>query len=372
MDKKKLIGIIVLVILLLIGVVSCTVFGQKEPEVVEPTTPPATEPAPTQEPTVEPTAVPTEPSWEPGVIKATYGGAIAEFYNLGDTVTVKGEFDGYFIIEGEEMDLLIETRYLRHAGEEAFKEYVGYSYSGTAVYETAYLTGDAIASLALNDKVDVIEGKENWLHIKWNGGEGYVEASGISPNPIVYTNGGSSGPQDGTDIDLGSLSASGVTGGVQLLSSYYGPIFTEMEAVEGTILTNECEAYMYLYSRGDEAKIHEVGEETCIVLIEGQLVTIPRWLVQMEGDEAYEPWTGYTASVDVYSKHQMREIYEVRQMNVNEKVNVIDKLPHCYVVEVDGEICYIALDAVSKTPFTVSKGNGGGSSSSGEWTPPAL
>lgn len=378
MDKKKLIAVVVLVLLVLIGVVSCSVFGQKAPE-AEPTVAP-TEPAPTQapteEPTEEPTAAPTEPSWEPGLVKAAYGGAIAKIYNLGDKVTVKGEFDGYFIIEGEELDLLIETRYLRHAGEEAFETRVGYSYSGTEVFKTAYLKGEAIATLSLNTVVDVIEGKENWLHIKWNGGEGYVDAEDISPNRIVYSNGGggSSGPQDGTDIDLGGLSANGVTGGIRLLANYYGPTFTGLEPVEGTILTDECEAYMYLYNRDGEAKVTVLDEEDCEVYIEGMFATVPRWLLFMDGDKAYESWTGYARSnTVVYSKQQLREIYEVRTMNLNEQIEVIDELPHCYVVMIDGVVGYVALDDVMETRYVYSGGGGGGSSSGGgDWTPPAL
>lgn len=376
MDKKKLIAVIVLVLLILLGVVSCNVFGQKAPE-TEPTVAP-TEPAPTQapteEPTEEPTAAPTEPSWEPGLVKATYGGAISKLFNLGDKVTVKGEFDGYFIIEGEELDLLIETRYLRHAGEEAFEERVGYSYSGTEVFKTAYLKGEAIATLSLNTVVDVIEGKENWLHIKWDGGEGYVDAEGISPKRIVYGSGGgsSSGPQDGTDIDLGGLSAEGVTGGIHLLADYYGPTFTEMEPVEGTILTDECEAYMYLYDRDGEAKVTVVGEEDCEVYVEGIFATVPRWLLSMEGDEAYESWTGYARSnTVVYSKQQLREIYQIRTMNLNEEIEVIDELPHCYVVMIDGVVGYVALDDVMQNRYVYS-GGGGSSSGGGDWTPPAL
>ena len=376
MDKKKMIGIIVLVVVLLIGVISCNGLN-KEETVVEPTTA-TTEPAPTQEPTEEPTAAPTEPSWVPGIVNANYGAAVAKTYNLGDTVTVKGEFDGFFIVAGEETDMLIETRYLRHAGEEKFEERVGYSYSGTEVFETAHLKwrGEPIANLSLNTKVDVIEGKEHWLHIKWDGGEGFVDADGISPNRISHNNGGgSSGPQDGTDIDLGGLSANGITGGVKLLANYYGPQFTEMEAVEGTILTDKCEAYVYLYSYGDEAKVTVLGEDVCEVYIDGIFATVPRWMLRMDGDEEYASWTGYARSnAHVYSKHQLRQIYEVRTMNLNEEVTVIAKLPHCYVVEIDGEIGYMHLDDIMTERYVYSGGGGSGGSGGdgGEWTPPAL
>lgn len=391
MDMRKKIAVIAMVLLLLISIAGCKKGG--DDELTEPTVAPATEPMatekPTEEPTEEPTAAPTEPSWVPGTVRATYGGAVYKRYNLGDKVTVKGEFDGFYIIEGEELDLLIETRYLRHAGEELFEEDDGYARSGTEVFKTAYLTGEAIATLKLNTKVTVIEGKENWLHITWDGGEGYVDAEGISPYRITYrsgdsssggSSGGSSGPQDGTDIDLGGLSASGISGGVHLLAGYYGPVFTEMAPIEGIILTDECEAYMYLYNRGDEAKITTLGEESCEVYIDGYYATIPRWLVSVEGDEMNEAWTGYARSkAAVYSKHQMREIYLVNNLKLNTEVEVIDELPHCYVVMIDGEVGYMSLDEVMQNRYVYRGGGGGGSSSGGgggspydEWTPDAL
>lgn len=387
MDMRKKIAVIAMVLLLLISVAGCQKSESDEPTVA-PTVAPATEPAPTEEPTEEPTAAPTEPSWVPGTVRATYGAAVYQLFNKGDKVTVKGEFDGYYIIEGEELDFLIETRYLRHAGEEAFEEDDGYARSGTEVFKTAYLTGEAIATLKLNTKVTVIEGKENWLYITWDGGEGYVHADGISPYRITYrsgsssggSSGGSSGPQDGTDIDLGGLSANGISGGICLLADYYGPVFTEMAPVEGVILTDECEAYMYLYNRGDEAKITTLGEESCEVYIDGHYATIPRWLVSVEGDEMYEAWTGYARSkAAVYSKHQMRELYLVNNLKLNTEVEVIDELPHCYVVMIDGEVGYMTLEEVMEHRYVYRGGSGGGSSSSGsgggaydEWTPDAL
>ena len=113
------------------------------------------------------------------------------------------------------------------------------------------------------------------------------------------------------------------------------------------------------------------------LLIDGYYATIPRWLVSVEGDEVYEAWTGYARSnAAVYSKHQLRELYLVSNQKLNTEVEVIDELPHCYVVMIDGEVGYMALDDVMETRY-VYRGGGGGSSSGGgspydEWTPDAL
>ena len=76
---------------------------------------------------------------------------------------------------------------------------------------------------------------------------------------------------------------------------------------------------------------------------------------------------------------QMREIYLVNNLKLNTEVEVIDELPHCYVVMIDGEVGYMSLDEVMQNRYVYRGGGGGGSSSGGgggspydEWTPDAL
>ena len=370
MDKKKIIGLVILVILLLAIIISCSVLGGNEP--VDPTEPTPstqgpTEPQPTEPEPTQPE--PTEPAWVPGVVRATYGGAIEQILSLGDTVTVKGEFDGYYIIAGEVCDLLIETRYVRLATEDPFAERTGYSYGSTPVYKTAYLEDEeVIATLSRNTKLTIVEGKEDWLHVKWNGGEGYVYNLHVSSKYLQSGSGSQS--QDGTDINIGGLS---------LTSQYYGPAFTDLEnPCQGTVLTDHCEAYKYLYNRGDIAKVLEVDEEKeeCLVMIafeEGEAITaiVPRWLVRLDGDADYEAWTGYTSSSAVlFSKEQLRKMYALETFKRNTEVKVIDALPDCYVVEINGVIGYMGWGAVNKEP--VSSGGSSGTTSGPEWTPPAM
>ena len=60
---------------------------------------------------------------------------------------------------------------------------------------------------------------------------------------------------------------------------------------------------------------------------------------------------------------------QLRQCGTNTQVKVIDELPGCYVVEIDGVVGYMKLDQVSKTRIS---GGGGGGGGGGEWTPPAM
>ena len=392
--KKNKIRTVIMALLACAALMACVVLTgcktqplEETPVVPDPvvTTPdptpqpqPGPEPEPEAEPEPEPEPEPLE--WVSGMARAGYGGSVMNVFSLGDAVTVIGEYDGYFLIKGEEHDLLIETRYLRHAGENAFEERDGYSYGGTAVYATAHLDTnpdsdeDVIATLTLNTKVRVIEGKENWLHIIWDEGEGYVDEEGISNSYITYRGGGGGGPADGTDIDLSGLSAYPKTmPGIVLLGGYHGPKYTEMEPCEGVILTDLCEAYLYLFDRGEEVRVHEVGEEQCVVLIGDDITAVvPRWLITMEGDEVYESWTGYArGGAELYSRYQMRELYLKDTLATNTEVLVLDELSDCYIVEINGEIGYVLIDDISRTRI-VYYGGGGGGGGGGDWTPPAL
>ena len=330
-----------------------------------------------EEPTPTPTPVPVE--WEEGLARASYGEAIYEILELGTEVTVIGQIDEYYVIEGEEVNLLIDKRFLRLEGEEAFESKDGYSKAKTNVYANGYMDEEVIATLKENTKITVVDGKEEWLRIEWDGGYGYINAAQYSKNKIVrYSGGGgggASGPQDGSDVSLGSLFAQAPEGDVEALIAYYGPKMEELDAVKAVTLTHETRAYLYLFDRDEIVKVTKVGEVTCEVYVDGYFAEIPRWLVYLEGDEPYESWNGFARSkAQTYSKYQMRDAYALDQLKENTEVLVVDELPTCYVVEMNGEYVYMDLDDISKTRIKHYSGSGGGGNSSGggEWTPPAM
>ena len=345
---KKIIAGILVVLLILGGVFLAT--KDTEPEAV-----------------VEPTPTPVPVEWEEGLARACYGEAIYEILDIGTEVTVIGQIDEYYVIAGDEVDLLIDKR---------FETVEGYAKSKTDVYETGYMDDEPIAQLKLNTKITVLDGKEEWLRIEWDGGYGYINAAQYSKWYIKGSSGGSSGgssPQDGSDVSLGTLSAEQQEHKAELLSAYYGPVLEEMEETKGVTLTHKTRAYLYMYDRDEIVQVTEVGEETCEVYVDGWFAEIPRWLVRMEGDEAYESWTGYARSKAMtYSKYQMRDAYALDTLKENTEVLVIDELPTCYVVELNGEIVYMDLDDISASRIVHYSGGGSGSSGGGEWTPPAM
>lgn len=318
----------------------------------------ATQPS-TQAPT-EP--APTEPASEPGTVRATYGELVYKIFPQGSEVTVVGEFLDYYVITGEDADLLVEKRFVRLATEEAFTEKPGYAKSKAPVYDNPYLTGEPIKTLTGNFKVTVSEGKDGWLYITWEDGSGYVAADQIRDRPA--SGGGGGGAGDGSDVPMGSLSYR--EPGIGLLGTYSGPEFVALEQTKAVTLIPETRGYLALLSRDDTVKVVTAGDEVCDIYYNGFMVTAPRWMIRMEGDEAYESWTGYTRYGSLfYSEYQMRN--QIQQCRTNTQVTVIDELPTCYVVEIDGVVGYMQIDQVSKSRIT-----GGGGGGGGEWTPPAM
>lgn len=384
---------LILAVLMVLSMASC---GKKKSE---PATVPTTEaPAPTTETTIP---APTEPEWEPGISRAAYGEVLYTSFEKGAEVNVLGRFKDYYVVEGEEVDLLVEARFIRMDSEEAFETWTGYARWNTQVFDNVYLRGEPIAKLNTNKKVEVLDGKDNWLYIRWDDQEGYTEVSNIRKYPYSSgssdgdggggSSGGSSGPVDGTGFNFNQLSST-VTGGwqVTLLGEYYGPEIEKPSAEEafapgmGKVIAEGAEGYITLALRGDEVKVTEKTEETITLWLADEFYgTIPRWIIRMEGDEEYESWTGYTrwGSI-VYEEYQMRN--EMEKTKTNTKVTVLDELPDCYVVELeDGRIGYTEMANISKWKFSTggsgSSDDGGGSSGGGNsggggavWTPPAM
>jgi uncharacterized membrane protein YgcG/predicted small lipoprotein YifL len=356
-----------------------------------------TETAPV-ETTEETIPAPTEPEWEPGIARAGYGEVLHNTLAKGTEVNVLGQFKHYYVLEGEELDVLVEQRFVRLNSEEAFASWTGYAKWNTEVYDNVYMRGESIAKLNTNKKVEVLEGKDNWLYIRWDDQEGYVELSNIRKYPYKSGSsdeggggggGSSGGPVDGTGFSFNDLSAWNEGWEVTLLGNYYGP---EMETPEeadvspasGTacVIADNVETYMALLQRGDTVKVTEKTEEAVTIWLGDEFFgKIPGWLVVEEGAAEYESWTGYARWNGIlYEEYQMRN--EITKPGTNAAVTVLDELPDCYVVEYKGQTGYMKLDGLGKYRVSTgggsdSSGDGGGSSGGGGsggavWTPPAL
>lgn len=349
---KKIIAL-TLAVLMLLSLAACGTKEEAAPVATE--APVVAEPVET---TPEPT--PTEPEWEPGVARAGYGELVYTTLNRGDIVNVIGQWKDYYIVEGDEVDLLILKSYLRLDSEGEYESWTGYARWGAQAFDNVKLEGDSILDLYVNQQVTVVDGKDGWLYIEWEGGSGYIDEEYISE---YYIDAGSGG---------GSSGGSGGGGGdINLdLVAYFGPAKEDMKEM-ALVLADNVEAYLCITVRGDELKVTSVNDEECEIWMEGFTATVPRWLMHMDGDEEYEAWTGYSYSGSiVYEEYQMRN--ELMTLDFNTEVTVLDKLPDCYVVEVDEQIGYVNFDDIAESYIVVYSGGGGGGGGGGVWTPPVV
>ena len=358
-----------LTVLILLTMASC---GKKAEEIT-PTVPATTEaPAPVE--TTEPTIpAPTEPEWSPGIVRAGYGEAVYRTFAAGEQLKVIGQFMNYYVVEQEEVDLLVHRDMLRMDTEKAFESWNGYAKSGAEVFDNAYLRGDVTATLKRNTQVAVLESNGGWACVEWDGGKGYVKADMLSKWYISGGNGGTEN-KDGTDVFIGSLTSAeeSFQPRIVLLGAYYGPEMEKnFEEGMATVLVDGTEGYICLLERGVAVKVTDFDENTArIWLGEEQYAEVPRWLVKLEENEEYEPWTGYSVWNGIlFTQYQM--ISEITRLSSNTQVTVLDEVNGCYVVEYNGQIGYMACDQVGDTPIGSEKGIGSGESGT-TWTPPKM
>lgn len=320
----------VLTLLLLMSLASCAKEHTSTPTI--PTESVPEPPAVTEAPTDPAT---TESEWETGIARAGCGELIWRTFARGTILNVTGVWKDYYIVEEGNVDLLVEKRFIRLAAEEPFETWDGYARNRTKVFVNVYLEGEVFAELIGNQKVKVLDGGDDWMYIEWEGDRGYVHPDDISP--LSLTSGGSddnNSNSSGGDINLDLL-------------AYYGPEMNEAEDT-GLILAGDVNGIIAITGRGDELKvISEVGD-LCKIYLDGYTAVVPRWLIRMEDDENYESWTVYTSTgAVVFEEYQLRN--EIMQLNRNTKVTVIDELPNCYVVDLNGQIGYMKLNSLKAT-----------------------
>ncbi|MBQ3193149.1 MAG: serine/threonine protein kinase [Oscillospiraceae bacterium] len=300
------------------------------------------------------------PVWEPGVARANYGEAVYRTLDAGTEVNVIGRYKDYFVIEGDDLDLLVYQDYIRTAKDEKFQWWDGYSQKDTGVYKNVKLEGDPFAILEKNTKVRVLEGKGSWVQIEWDGGTGFVSVDNVSQWYITSFGsgagavGGGGGGSGG--VNAGDIAATEMGAQLFLLGEYYGPrqesnFKASQGKGKGTILADGTEAYITLLMYGDEVKVTEYTKTKATIWLEGDLYAqVSRKMLRLDEDKAYNTWDGNTAwDAVIYSEAQLRNVSQ--ELSLNKVVTVVDELPGCYVVEFEGKIGYMPKDKVSRMKY---------------------
>ena len=359
---KKL--MVILIAALLILAAGC---NQQQPEPTVPeTTVPVTE-EPTETPTEEPTEAPTEEPTEPvpdcvnAVVQVDNAPAVLALLSRGDTVDVVGEYDeDHYVVKTESGYGLIEKQLLRMSGEAAYEVWTGYAHGGAPMYGNYQLTGEAIQSLNLNTQVEVLDELKYCYVVKYGETVGFMAKGQVSRNKIQYSGGG--GGADGGDISLSF-------GGIVTLSA-----IEQSGDVTGTaeVLAEGTQVILGYFDRDELAPV--VAEEGFApawdgyytLYLNGLYAYLPQNLALMEGEAAYEQWSGYTGySGAVYDSYLL--LGDSKNVNLNTSVTVLWDGGEFYVVSINDAIGYMARDQVSPNRYATGGGGGGG-----DWTPPAM
>lgn len=337
--------------------------GSTSVPAITPTPEPTPGPTRTPEPTPEPTPSSTP---EPMTISAwalvDEAGVVGRTFSLGAKVEVGSEQDGYYVIETDDGDLLVEKWLVRMESEKSPKAYTAYAKSNANIYIDPYFEDERIATLKTNTKLTVEDSFGEIVRVTLNdGSEGYALASSISKSKI--SSGGGSGSQDGGDIPIGNFYSSEVSiVSLGSLTQSAGKTFTPCK---GTILAEGAEAYIAMFDRGDKVQVLEKNKPTCTVLVGEKTGTIPTKLLSFEGDKSYSPWDGFAKANAPFHK-QYRMLDTETKLSQNTKIRVIGEIEGTYIVEVKDQLGYMPAEQVSETKITSSGKPDGG------WTDPVL
>lgn len=133
------------------------------------------------------------------------------------------------------------------------------------------------------------------------------------------------------------------------------------DTVPAVVQVDKTPAVLTLLNAGDKAQVvGEYDEEYVVIKTESGYGLVEKGLLRLEGQEAYEAWEGYAyPNAELYASYQLTG-EPVQTLGLNTKIQVLEELPYCYVVTVEGAAGFIAKAQVSKSYIRYSGGGGGG------------
>lgn len=332
------------------------------------------------------TQAPTEPLPETAEaqVLADQVPAILMFKNRDDILDVVGEYDKeHYVVKTKSGYGLVQKILVRTEDQELYESWKGFARYNTELHDNLYLHGEPVQVLNMNTEVEVLEDLGVSLLVKLDETMGFVKKEQISKWRIEYSgssddsgeSGGSSNVgQDGGDITLQS-------GGSLVLLS----IIEQTGEVTGTahILADGTPIILGYFERGDMVPVvknpHEdlILEDYCLLYLNGLYAYVQIPMLQLPGSQAYETWDGFVG-VNAKCFDNFNLIGDpMTGIWTNVPVHVLADLGHCYLVEINANIGYMAKDSVSKTQIPIYSGGSDSSDSSGdsggkEWSDPVL
>lgn len=116
----------------------------------------------------------------------------------------------------------------------------------------------------------------------------------------------------------------------------------------GKCIVSDAYASYVTFNRGEQIDIVNDDGDFYYVDYNGVLLAIDSNYIRTQNDPVFEEYTGYTKKkAKLYSDANCEE--EIKSFKLNDEVKVIDKFLDVAIVEVDGEVCYMNVDNISKS-----------------------
>lgn len=129
--------------------------------------------------------------------------------------------------------------------------------------------------------------------------------------------------------------------------------------VDFTVQTDRAPAVLALLHRGDAVEVVGEYEDYHVIRTEQGYGMVEKGLLRFDGEAGYEGWTGYA-----YYGAELKGSYQLtgevlQALTMNTKVEVLEELPHCYMVQLGEVIGFVAKDGLSRNYIRSGGGNSG-------------
>lgn len=127
-----------------------------------------------------------------------------------------------------------------------------------------------------------------------------------------------------------------------------------------TVQTDRAPAVLQLLNRGDTVEVVGEYEGYHVIRTEQGYGMVEKGLLRFDGEAGYEGWTGYA-----YYGAELKGSYQLtgevlQTLTMNTKVEVLEELPHCYMVQLGDAIGFVAKEGLSRNYIRSGGGNSGG------------
>lgn len=139
----------------------------------------------------------------------------------------------------------------------------------------------------------------------------------------------------------------------------------------GTARVHNTPAVLNTRMRGDQVDVvGEYDESHYVIKTEEGYGLVRREFIRMEGESAYETWTGYARWNAEFYTNLYLSGEPAQKLTTNTEVTVLDDLGYCYVVQLEETVGFVKQDRISKWRISSGgsgddEGGGGGGGSGG-------